>query len=161
VTGANADVDKRVQLLRDYLHDHGAKQNLFNRVWLLWASTGLDGLLTAEERKVLVGELLAAQQTDGGWRLASLGDFKRGDGTPQDTTSDGYATGLVVHVLLTAGVPKEDPKVAKGLDWLRTNQSVTGAWPCNSVNKKRDPTTHVGQFMSNAATAYAVLALSH
>ncbi len=159
--GADADIDKKVQLLRDYLHDRGAKQNLFNRAWLLWASTGLDGLLTAEQRKALIGELLEIQQADGGWRLASLGDFKRGDGTPQDTASDGYATGLVVHVLLTAGVPKNDPKVAKGLDWLRTNQSLTGAWLASSVNKNRDPTTHVGQFMSNAATAYAVLALSH
>jgi squalene-hopene/tetraprenyl-beta-curcumene cyclase len=159
--GADADVDKKVKLLRGYLKGHAAEQNLFNRAWLLWASNGLDGLLTPEERKAVIRELLETQQTDGGWRLASLGAFVRGDGAPQDTTSDGYATGLVLHVLQIAGVPRDDPKVAKGLNWLRANQSSTGEWRGSSVNKKRDPATHVGRFMSDAATAYAVLALSH
>ncbi len=36
-----------------------------------------------------------------------------------------------------------------------------GAWRGVSVNKKRDPASHSGKFMSDAATAYAVLALSH
>lgn len=159
--GADAELDKKVGLLRDHLKDHRAGQNLFNRAWLLWASTVLDGLLAPGERKALIAELLEAQREDGGWRLASLGAYVRGDGAPQDTTSDGYATGLVLHVLQTAGVPKDDPKVARGLSWLRANQGPTGAWPGSSVNKKRDPATHVGQFMSDAGTAYAVLALSH
>jgi len=34
-------------------------------------------------------------------------------------------------------------------------------WQGVSVNKKRDPASHPGKFMSDAATAYAVLALSH
>jgi hypothetical protein len=58
-------------------------------------------------------------------------------------------------------VSREDRKVAKGLDWLKHNQSATGAWRAVSVNKKRDPASHSGKFMSDAATAYAVLALSH
>jgi squalene-hopene/tetraprenyl-beta-curcumene cyclase len=159
--GADADIDRRVKLLRDYLKDHRAGQNLFNRAWLLWAANSLDGLLTQEERKAVIEELLERQEADGGWRLASLGAFVRGDGTPQETPADGYATGLVLHVLQTAGVSKEDPKIAKGLGWLRANQRPTGEWPASSLNKKRDPASHVGRFMSDAATAYAILALSH
>ena len=67
--------------------------------------------------------------------------------------------GLVLHVLQTAGVGRDRPAVAKGLAWLRANQAPTGEWRCASVNKKRDPATHVGKFMSDAATAYAALAL--
>jgi squalene-hopene/tetraprenyl-beta-curcumene cyclase len=159
--GPDADLDQKVKLLRTYLKDHRAGQNLFNRAWLLWAASGLDGLLTSEERKSVIAALLEAQQADGGWRLASLGSFVRGDGTPQDPASDGYATGLVLHVLQTAGVPKSDPPIAKGLSWLRANQRPTGEWRANSLNKQRDPTTHVGRFMSDAATAFAILALSH
>jgi squalene-hopene/tetraprenyl-beta-curcumene cyclase len=93
--------------------------------------------------------------------LPSLGAFVRHDGTEQDAASDGYATGFIVHVLLTAGVPKDDAKLAKGIAWLRSHQSATGEWPAISVNKKRDPATHVGKFMTDAATSFAVLALSH
>jgi hypothetical protein len=58
-------------------------------------------------------------------------------------------------------VPKDDVKIAKGLDWLKSHQTTTGAWRTVSVNKKRDPNSHSGKFMSDAATAFAVLALSH
>jgi len=60
--------------------------------------------------------------------MPSLGTWTRNDGTPQETASDGYATGFVLHVLQTAGVPKDDVKVAKGLPWLKRNQTATGAW---------------------------------
>ena len=39
------------------------------------------------------------QHADGGWSLTDLGTWKRRDGTPLETRSDGYATGLVVLVL--------------------------------------------------------------
>lgn len=159
--GSGKGDDRPVQALRAYLRAHRAEQNLHNRTWLLWASNGLDGLVTPDERKALIQELLDRQEADGGWRLASLGNFTRGDGTPQEPTSDGYATGLILHALQTAGVPKATPKVAAGLNWLRANQASTGEWRASSVNKERDPASHVGRFMSDAATAYAVLALSH
>jgi hypothetical protein len=159
--GADAAVDRSLVLLRNYLKDHRTEQNLFNRIWLLWAACGIDGLLTADERTAAIGDLLEAQQPDGGWRLASLGAFTRRDGTPQALGSDGYATGLVLHVLQMAGVSKESEKIAGGLTWLRTNQSPTGEWRAASVNKERDPASHTGRFMSDAATAYAILALSH
>ena len=55
----------------------------------------------------------------------------------------------------------DDPKIAKGLNWLRVNQEPSGEWRGSSVNKKREPMTNVGRLMSDAATAFAVLALSH
>ena len=81
------------------------------------------------------------------------------DGAPEETASDGYATGLVLHVLQVAGLPKDEPRVSQGLAWLKKNQQPSGAWPASSLNKKRDPETHIGKFMADAATGYAVLAL--
>jgi squalene-hopene/tetraprenyl-beta-curcumene cyclase len=138
-----------------------ADQTLFDRIAVLRASAALEGLITAPERSKLVEEVLALQRDDGGWSLASLGDYQRSDGTPEDTNSDGLATGFVLDALRASGLPRTHPGITKGLDWLRRNQQTDGGWAAVSLNKKRDPKSHVGRFMSDAATAYAVLALAY
>ena len=86
---------------------------------ILWASSKIPGVLTPEQSRQIVDDLVAKQQADGGWNAASLaGDWKRNDSTPFDTKSDGYATGLVVHALQQAGRSSADPVVARGLAWL-------------------------------------------
>jgi len=40
-------------------------------------------------------------------------------GTSQETTSDGYATGLIPFVLQQAGILREDSKLNRGLGWPR------------------------------------------
>jgi squalene-hopene/tetraprenyl-beta-curcumene cyclase len=159
--GKNAETDARVALLCGYLKNGFPTQNLHNRAWGLWASTKLEGILTNAEQKKLIDELCGQQRDGGDWSLSLLGAWVRSDGTEQETGGDGYATGLVLHVLQTAGVPKEDVNIAKGLDWLKSNQLPSGAWRGVSVNKKRDPASHSGKFMSDAATGFALLALSH
>ena len=85
----------------------------------------------------------------------------RADGTPLDAASDGFATGLAALALQRAGVSRTDSRLKRGLDWLSQHQdATTGAWFASSVNKKRDPSTDVGKFMIDAATAFAVLALT-
>jgi squalene-hopene/tetraprenyl-beta-curcumene cyclase len=159
--GADAATDANVRLLTDYLKRGFAGQNLHNRAWTLWASAKLDGVLTPTERNAVIAELFARQRDDGGWNLASLGQYTRKDGTSQETASDGYATGLILHALQTAGVPKSDARITRGLAWLRANQAAGGEWRCASLNKNRDPASHPGKFMTTAATAFAALALSH
>lgn len=148
-----------VGLLRDYLRRRFPEESLYNRLWILEASTKFEGLLSPEEKREVVGQLLALQREDGGWALAPLGGFKRVDGTAQDEDSDGYATGLAIHSLLRAELPTARPELAKGLSWLRSHQREDGSWPGRSVNKERDLSTFVGKLMSDAATAIAAQAL--
>jgi squalene-hopene/tetraprenyl-beta-curcumene cyclase len=165
--GTDGNSRQRLLCLRNYLRREFASQNLHNRVWMLWASSSWDGLLTPRERDQLIEQILEKQQSCGGWSLASLGEFAHGELKNQVAGPDGYATGLILHVLQLAGLPKEHPHVSKGLAWLRANQDPTGAWRAMSMNKKREPEStnpakaHIGKFMWDAATGYAVLALSH
>jgi squalene-hopene/tetraprenyl-beta-curcumene cyclase len=144
-----------IRSLRDYLRRGFPEESLYNRLWILEASTTWKDLLSADQKRQVIDQLLAARRADGGWALASLGNFKRVDGTPQAQDSDGYATGLAVHALLRGGSPATRPEVTQGLDWLRSHQQEDGSWPGRSVNKKRDPATFVGKLMSDAATAIA------
>jgi hypothetical protein len=76
------------------------------------------------------------------------------------TRTDGYATGLIVLSLEESRVRNADTAIERGRAWLVANQDKsTGAWPAWSLNKDRDPKSNAGPFMSDAATAYAVLAL--
>ena len=154
-------IQDNLKLLRGYFEKETDKQSLFNRMMGLWASTRIEGLLTKAQQQKAIDDALQKQQADGGWATSSLASWTRVDNTPEDTASDGFATGLVTLALQSAGVPASDPRVAKGLVWLRAHQNhETGQWYASSQNKNRDPNSDIGKFMSDAATAYAVLALT-
>jgi squalene-hopene/tetraprenyl-beta-curcumene cyclase len=158
--GESPQVADGVGRLRKYFQREFDRQPLFNRLMAVWAGSRLSGVLTAEQRTAAVDAALRAQQSDGGWSMASLGSWKRLDGTALDSQSDGYATGLAIVALRSAGTPASDARIGRGLDWLKQHQDrATGQWAASSLNKKRDPASDPGKFMSDAATAYAVLAL--
>ena len=161
---ATPEVQTNLKLLREYLNREFAVQTTINRVLLLWAAPKLPGLLELDRQQAMIAELLEKQQADGGWSLSSLsGDWKRTDGTPQETRSDGYATGLITFVLQGAGISPENAKLKLGLAWLTANQDKTeGSWAAYSLNKNKENhiSSETALFMNDAATSYAVLSLT-
>jgi squalene-hopene/tetraprenyl-beta-curcumene cyclase len=161
------EIQPNLALLRNYLKREAPTQPLVNRIALLWASSKLPGLMNGKERNALAQEILAKQHPDGGWCLTDHGSneqgqlaWKRHDTTAFDERSDGYATGFAVLALEDSGLTS--PAVKRGLAWLTENQDKTeGLWPAWSVNVKRDPTSDIGKFMSDAATGFSILALEH
>lgn len=159
---AAPDIQDNLKALRGYFNREHDKVSLLNQLMGIWASARIANLLTNEQRKTTIDAAFALQQADGGWSTSSLGTFTRVDNTANDTKSDGYGTALATLALQEAGVARTDPRVAEGLEWLRRNQDrATGRWIATSLNKNRDPESEPGKFMSDAATAYAVLALTH
>jgi len=167
---ARPQIQDHLQRLRNYLLREYPEQSLHNRLIVLWASTKLPGLLDNDQRQSLIEEVLGAQNADGGWSLSRLltRSSKR-TALLRDPDSDGYATGLVTLVLEEAGKPRVAAQVQRGRTWLVRNQyghggpwirGQEGFWRAQSLNKHRNPWSNVGRFMSDAATAYAVLALT-
>jgi len=168
--------------LRSYLKANYADQNLYSRAWMLLASTRLAGLLNRDQLDDLTKDLQHKQNADGGWSLYKLGPWTwskagppYGPGGKPDVSllseSDAYATGLVTYVLRQAGLPASDPGVERAVHWLEANQkevqidqSHWQCWRTYSLNYDHEHGGDDGEpwrrmFMSDAATAFAALAL--
>ena len=122
-------------------------------------------MVSPKDKQQGIDDLLNAQEADGGWSLPKLGKKTSGKAEwtshgafPPGVVSDGYATGLAVLSLKSAGA--DNAKVQKGIRWLAAQQQKDGTWGINYVNKPRDPETNLGQFMRDSATAFAILALT-
>jgi squalene-hopene/tetraprenyl-beta-curcumene cyclase len=143
-----------MQKLRRYLQATPAP-SLHHEAMLLWASRYVPDLLTAEQKVESIKKLSALQKADGGWALATLGDWKRADQTPQSTEqSDGYGTGFVLFVLRQANVPADDARITKGIAWLKSHQRESGRWFTRSLHKDNK------HFITHAGTAFALMALA-
>jgi len=126
------EIRANVDALRGYVQKQFTHESVLNRLMALWASGSGQGLLTADQQA-----------------------------TALDTASDGYATWLATLALQSAGVPVIDPRLGRGLAWLRTHQDPnTGEWHASSLNKQRAQSADAAKLMSDAATAYAVLSLT-
>ena len=152
------DIQPRLERLKTYLQLEFRREDQFahNKLFILWASDRLEGLLSASEQGAFVDRILSLQRDDGGWRSSDIGDWA----VAKTDRSDAYATGLVSFVLQKFR-PMASPSAIDGsLTWLAEHQGKSGAWSSESMNKTRDPDTMDGQFMSDAASAFAVLALT-
>jgi squalene-hopene/tetraprenyl-beta-curcumene cyclase len=153
------EVQPALERIRAYFRKN-PPPDLHHKASLLWASVKIDGLMTDDERKATIKELLSKQHDDGGWCLPAIGKYeKRRDGTSNDVhaPSDGYATGYSVFVLRQAGVKADDPALKKAVQWLKANQRESGRWFTRSL--KVDRTNANSHLITNAGSAYCVLAL--
>jgi len=128
---------------------------IHHQAMLVWASSYVDGLISNEQKQTYIGRLLSLQKEDGGWGLATLGNWTRTDGKQQDVeSSDGYGTGFVIYVLRRSGMSADAPQIVRGIDWLKTNQRASGRWFTRSLNKDSK------HFISHAGTAMAIMAMA-
>ena len=149
----NTEAHSRVERIVSYL---GKVKDLplHHRLHQAWAASYDPRAMAPADRDTALAALLKLQRPDGGWNLASLGKWKRKDGTMNEADSapsDGYATGLAVLVLSRCQGASDATR--KGVDWLRKDQRDSGRWFVRSLNNDK------AHFITHAGTAYAVLGL--
>lgn len=145
------EVSSRLIKAREWLTRTPAKSaedRAFRLMGLAWAGAGHETLRTTIET------IFENQQDDGGWaQLPNMG-------------TDAYATGLTLTALQTAGVTPADHRYLKGGIYLVLRQREDGSWQVTSRSQPAQPYFETGfphrkdQFISAAATAWAVMALS-
>jgi squalene-hopene/tetraprenyl-beta-curcumene cyclase len=143
-----------LEKIRKYFRNN-PPANMHHRAMKMLASLHVDGIMTNAERQEVIKDLFALEKGDGGWGLATLGNWKRADGKEQDyESSDGYGTGFAIYALRCAGVPARDSRIQKGIAWLKTHQRTSGRWFTRSMKKDSK------HYITHSGTAYAILALA-
>ena len=101
------------------------------------------GELQPTTRKALA-RMWHVQRADGGFDWVKCG-------WPPMESDDDY--GIAIAALALGAAP-DDPRIQRGLQWLKANQRESGRWFTRSLNKDNK------HFLSHAGTAFAVLALT-
>lgn len=144
-------VESRIASVREWLHSATAEDNE-DRVFRL------RGLHLVESKAELINvaadDLLSRQQEDGSWSQLD------------DQPGDAYATATALAALYqTETLPVTDARYQQGVSFLLDTQQADGSWQVASRSKPFQQYFETGfphgtdQFISTAATAWAVLAL--
>jgi squalene-hopene/tetraprenyl-beta-curcumene cyclase len=146
-----------VKALLSYLERAAANQPLHNRLALLWTR---HKLIAKRARQQIIEQAWSTQAPDGGWSIQALGPWAKAPRDEVAKDSDPYATALAAYSLRQSGIAKSDARLDRALAWLSAHQDAsTGAWPSTSMNKEFPADSMMVHFMTDAATAYAALAL--
>jgi squalene-hopene/tetraprenyl-beta-curcumene cyclase len=100
------------------------------------------------------GQQLRELQAKPGYGREFLTYLGRTGAYTSSLDSDGYATGFVIHIARQTGVPADDPRLIRGINWLKQNQRQSGRWFTPSQGH------HTRNYITNAGTAYAIMALA-
>lgn len=160
---SDTNLQTRVTKLKQYLRDAELPHD-YARVLKLWSSLHVEGILSHEQRQASMDRILEMQQEDGGWALRSFAEPQqwgrgnresklRGEEDFDHPASDGHMTGLALLVLLESGMQHDDPRLQRGIAWLKKNQRQSGRWWTRSLN------TDQSHFITYSGSAYALAVL--
>lgn len=157
----------RIAKLKEWLRSAPPK-NDYDLVLRLQLAHYFPELVTDSERKNALDLLSSKQHGDGGWStrdfspvedwhyemsatvldlLASLPDAA----APE---SDAYMTAFSVVLMRQSGVPADDARIRKAVDWLKREQRVSGRWWMHSLYRGNY------HYITYIATAQALKALA-
>jgi len=149
----------RVERVKGFLRDHPPLNDYELALKLQLANLAPE-LVSKEEREAAIAMLWRKQLPDGGWSTRRMSDLLRWrvevhppterqpwreamDPTvlslirnlpdAADPGSDPYMTAFAIVLLRESGVPASDPRIRRGVAWLKENQRASGRWWMHSL----------------------------
>jgi squalene-hopene/tetraprenyl-beta-curcumene cyclase len=149
-----AEPRARVQRIKELLREH-QPINDYELALKLQLANLMPELVSKEEREAAIAMLWRKQLPDGGWSTRRMSDLLRwrlevhppSERQPwkeaMDPTvvaliqslpdaanpgSDPYMTAFAIVLLRESGVPASDPRIRRGIAWLKETQRVSGRW---------------------------------
>jgi squalene-hopene/tetraprenyl-beta-curcumene cyclase len=136
----------RVEKLKEWLKTAPPK-NDFDRVLKLQLAVYFPECVSSTEHEQAMAILTAKQHDDGGWSTRDMSEVKSWHYvmSPKVLTlinnlpdaakpeSDAYMTALAIVLMRQNDVPTTDPRIQRGLAWLKREQRVSGRWWMHSL----------------------------
>ncbi|MEQ1824540.1 MAG: LamG-like jellyroll fold domain-containing protein [Pirellula sp.] len=122
-------------------------KNDFDRVLKLQLAHYMPELVSPSERDAAIHLLSSKQHADGGWSTRDMSpvDDWHFEMSPYvlnliknlpdaaKPESDAYMTALAIVLMRQSNVPATDPRIARGLTWLKREQRQSGRWWMHSL----------------------------
>ncbi len=161
------DLLQRIDRLKQFLREAEPRHD-YDRALRIGLSSFMPDVVSSENRAADIEMLWSKQHSDGGWSTRDMSDVnnwsahmtdivvKLIEGLPDaaDPQSDPYMTALAICLLRESGVSAEDPRIRKGIAWLKSELRVTGRWWMHSLYRGNY------HFSTYIATAKAMQALA-
>jgi squalene-hopene/tetraprenyl-beta-curcumene cyclase len=137
---------ERIAKLKSWLRSATPK-NDFDRVLKLQLAHYFPELVTQSEREAALELLSSKQHADGGWSTRDMSTIdawhfamspyvvKLIENLPDanEPASDAYMTALAIVLMRQSDIPPSDPRIARGLTWLKGEQRQSGRWWMHSL----------------------------
>lgn len=162
----DAEIEGRIARLKDFLRTTPPRHD-FDRALALDVAAVMPDLVDEAQRAAVIAMLWSKQRADGGWSTRAMSPVRQWrepmsdkvvaliEGLPDaaDPGSDPYMTALAIVLLRNAGVPAGDPRIRRGIGWLKREQRESGRWWMHSLYRGNY------HFTTYLATAKALEAL--
>ncbi len=142
----DAELLERIERMKTFLAETRPR-NDYERALRIELASILPALVPGTTREADIAMLWAKQHDDGGWCMRDMSDtrswrtpmsdfvVKLIEGLPDAARpqSDPFMTAQAIVLLRDSGVPAQDPRIQKGIAWLKAEQRVGGRWWMDSL----------------------------
>lgn len=161
------DLLARIAKLKAWLRD-AEPRNDFDRVLHLQLAHYLPDLVSPRDREAALRLLSEKQHDDGGWSIRDMSAVEDWHFEMSETVleliaslpdaaepeSDPYMTALAIVMMRQSDIPASDPRIQRGIEWLKREQRVSGRWWMHSLYRGNY------HYITYIATAQAMKALA-